>query len=923
MSFDRSTINKMMFAEPGDKVEICLYNSDNSRHRFVVPSNEICQNIGLSLYYKVIGKCAGEIFDHEGKKYLLRFVQKPDIDSQFHSILDEMIDYFNDFYHFNFYESFFRVYYGNYILQNKLCSDQAFTEQLSDLVKYENAYILASILGEDTQSIDIMSPIVDGNDNLSIPFSYQKNKSTNLVADFYKDLATFLLAISNEDHTNTVLSDIDEFRIYCSYAKELYYLARNVKYPFGDNIWSTENIYIDELIFENKYHHTIDISISTTKDYISEFQYSNTLTSSVIIPENIQSIGAYAFCDSLLANIDFKSGNLISIANNAFENTRIRTLIIPEGTRIIGESAFCGCSELKTVVIPESVERIECDAFASCKSLNKVIILSENINLDPKAFCCCDNLSEITYYSRKHTEIVTSDSECESNSIEDKISKPSQKLYDIIECPYQLKKDVKSCPYCKNELKKKDCVYNDGKKLYLVTLLYCDICTTYYINNIVKNDILHSGKARPTAITPKSWNQIDAKKLVPVPIIPKGILVTNGSTKDTLSSGQLISPVDMVIIEENPIYNGLISHISINEKAEVLPYSIAAKDLLSINAELTECYNIQFNFLSSSLNVYYHNREIDKNNLVKAGEEIRIEEARDFKDGLGRTLSKVMVNNSPVSLPYSCLVNGEITISAEYTSSFYIFMDKRLKIISADKKYNLMNNSSSSFERYVFSESANIVIEAKEEYCNIRKIKFRDKAYNLPARIHADHQGVVTITDFFDSYSSFKFKCSSDKLVVCRNETIMKNGDILHKGDTLKVRFLEKSAALDNKVLHNGKIITPPCTIAVWDNDAVFEVISQHSTGTNIDIEHSGSSTSNDMQLNSSSFLGDLGYSTQLGTAQRYEILQKAVRIYGKTKVINFIEFLIRGKLGQINGARKYQNAISTWRYDIERIKNM
>lgn len=154
-----------------------------------------------------------------------------------------------------------------------------------------------------------------------------------------------------------------------------------------------------------------------------------------------------------------------------------------------------------------------------------------------------------------------------------------------------------------------------------------------------------------------------------------------------------------------------------------------------------------------------------------------------------------------------------------------------------------------------------------------------------------------------------------------RNGVFLQSGELVTEGNLLSVK-LGGVRPSDYFVLQNGVAITIPATIRVADSDITFELVSRKNKQSSETV-HLGTHSDNDLQLNASSFLGDMGYSTSLGTSQRYEILQKAVRKYGKKKVISFLEYLIRGKLAQVNGEKKYENAISVWRFDIQRVKNM
>lgn len=71
------------------------------------------------------------------------------------------------------------------------------------------------------------------------------------------------------------------------------------------------------------------------------------------------------------------------------------TLIIPEGVEKIGNFAFCDCWDLKKVVIPMSVKSIGCDAFVSCWRLKKVIIPESVEEIRNYAFSYCNNLREV------------------------------------------------------------------------------------------------------------------------------------------------------------------------------------------------------------------------------------------------------------------------------------------------------------------------------------------------------------------------------------------------------------------------------------------------------------------------------------------------------------------------------------------------
>lgn len=230
----------------------------------------------------------------------------------------------------------------------------------------------------------------------------------------------------------------------------------------------------------------------------SAFERCENLTS-ITIPENVTTIGTYAFADSGLAEIFLPEG-LKSIGGYAFMGVPAAQLYLPDSVIYMGSFVFYQ-SKLEEITLPSGLLKLESGLFNSCIGLKRVYISEGTISLGFNMFNTCPNLEEVYFpstlreteeifrYNRslKNIYFAADEKECElllGNSIMDDFTGKSSgyeeevaEYYDNVKITYNTPVPLHGpSPYPKESAE------TDGIAVLLIAIsLICFIMTVIFV----------------------------------------------------------------------------------------------------------------------------------------------------------------------------------------------------------------------------------------------------------------------------------------------------------------------------------------------------------------------------------------------------------------------------------------------------------
>lgn len=136
----------------------------------------------------------------------------------------------------------------------------------------------------------------------------------------------------------------------------------------------------------------------------SAFRDAKRLTE-ISLPNNIQTIGQYAFCDSGIKTMHLPE-ELRQIGNGAFALSNIKNVVIPDKVASLGKEVFSKCYELTDVTFPKSVTAIPKRTFMNCYNL-KTVNVSDITVVGNDAFCNCEKLTAFDFSQVKELETMS------------------------------------------------------------------------------------------------------------------------------------------------------------------------------------------------------------------------------------------------------------------------------------------------------------------------------------------------------------------------------------------------------------------------------------------------------------------------------------------------------------------------------------
>ena len=147
-----------------------------------------------------------------------------------------------------------------------------------------------------------------------------------------------------------------------------------------------------------------ELVIPESIDKVKPYSFFGSSIKSLIVNDNVTSIGEFAFSESRLLQSAKLSNNISDISTGAFKACSALTSInIPDALPTINDETFSGCSSLPEIRIPETVNSIRNSAFYGCPELSEINIPDNVTSIGDNAFYDCSGASSVTFGNKIET----------------------------------------------------------------------------------------------------------------------------------------------------------------------------------------------------------------------------------------------------------------------------------------------------------------------------------------------------------------------------------------------------------------------------------------------------------------------------------------------------------------------------------------
>ena len=120
-------------------------------------------------------------------------------------------------------------------------------------------------------------------------------------------------------------------------------------------------------------------------------------TESIVLPDSVTTIGAYAFASCAKLTEIRIPDSVTSIEEYAFNGCKkLEEITLPNSVAVLGRCAFVKCKNLQSVQLSSRMESIEGAAFADCTALEEIVLPQGVTRIGEGAFIRCKALTSVT-----------------------------------------------------------------------------------------------------------------------------------------------------------------------------------------------------------------------------------------------------------------------------------------------------------------------------------------------------------------------------------------------------------------------------------------------------------------------------------------------------------------------------------------------